>query len=696
MKITGKATILSLALLLLLITRASAQNNVTPTLAHTPTGQLIPVNNGPGDQFAPHVSGDLVCYVNEPDPSTSTISYFNLATKINASVPNDGSVDFPCDVRGSTIVFTRSSIASGIFTFGTSNPNTPPIEIAPQANAIRGSSNIGDQTIVWEEFSSTTDASAIVAYDRASATTQQVSPSPLVIDQNPGISPDGTVVVWERCPTLNSRCAIWKATLSNGTWTAQHLVSQVGGAQTHPDTDGTIIAYSSNGLGSNRIVWQPVGGGMEQVLNLPGNSVRPSVSGQLITFETDPTGSGSHEIAIYNVATNTLYNLTADLVAAGLYPAGLDSTLNNISVTPDGKVRVVWSVQEVDFNVYAYTFNLNLPARVAYVADAGSSSVSVIDTSKNTVVATIQVGAEPLAIATTHDLAHAYVANLGAESVSVIDTTTKAVVKTVPVGMNPVAIAITPSGATAYVANFGADSVSAIDTTTNAVVKTVPVGRNPVAVAITPNGATAYVANLGGSSVSVIDTATNAVVKTVPVGDDPISVAITPNGATAYVANLGESSVSVIDTATNAVVKTVPVGRNPVAVAITPNGAAAYVANLGANSVSVIEMATNAVVKTVPVGDDPISVAITPNSAGAYVANSGSNSVSVISTGSNTEIATVTVESSPISLTIAPSGTSVYVASIFANSVSVIDTASNTVSATVAVGKAPVKVSISP
>src|SRR5205807_196861 len=252
-------------------------------------------------------------------------------------------------------------------------------------------------------------------------------------------------------------------------------------------------------------------------------------------FETDPTGSGSHEIAIYNVATNTLYNLTADLVAAGLYPAGLDSTLNNISVTPDGKVRVVWSVQEVDFNVYAYTFNLNLPARVAYVADAGSSSVSVIDTSKNAVVKTVQVGGKPLAIAITPDVATAYVANLGASSVSVIDTATNAVVKTVPVGDDPISVAITPNGATAYVANLGESSVSVIDTATNAVVTTVPVGSYPVALAITPNGATVYVANLGANSVSVIDMATNAVVKTVPVGDDPISVAITPNSADAYV-----------------------------------------------------------------------------------------------------------------------------------------------------------------
>ena len=54
------------------------------------------------------------------------------------------------------------------------------------------------------------------------------------------------------------------------------------------------------------------------------------------------------------------------------------------------------------------------------MVDAGSSSASIIDTLKNTVVATIPVGADPLAIAIAHDLAHAYDANVGSNAVSLI------------------------------------------------------------------------------------------------------------------------------------------------------------------------------------------------------------------------------------------------------------------------------------
>ena len=208
----------------------------------------------------------------------------------------------------------------------------------------------------------------------------------------------------------------------------------------------------------------------------------------------------------------------------------------------------------------------------------------------------------------------AYVADAGSNSVSVIDTATNTVVATVPVGNAPAGVAITPNGTRAYVANFSSDTVSVIDTATNTVVATIPVGNNPQGVAITPDGTRAYVANVGISTISVIDTATNMVVTTVPVpaGYGPYWIAITPNGTRAYVTDYGNNTVSVINTATNTVVATIPVGSQPIGVAITPDGTRAYVANDISNNVSVIDTTTNTVVTAVPVGSGPFGVAITP------------------------------------------------------------------------------------
>jgi YVTN family beta-propeller protein len=96
----------------------------------------------------------------------------------------------------------------------------------------------------------------------------------------------------------------------------------------------------------------------------------------------------------------------------------------------------------------------------AYVANQGDGTVSVIDIARNKVVATIRVGAGPVGVNITSDGTHpsehdgrrhqslAYVTNLVDNTVSVIDTARNKVVATIPVGAEPFAVAfatVTPS-----------------------------------------------------------------------------------------------------------------------------------------------------------------------------------------------------------------------------------------------------------
>ncbi len=183
------------------------------------------------------------------------------------------------------------------------------------------------------------------------------------------------------------------------------------------------------------------------------------------------------------------------------------------------------------------------PAPTAYVANINSNSVSVIDTSTNTVTTTIPVGNSPFGAGDRpgrqarlrhqlgrgqcvgdrhghqHDHRHChrrwrpdrcgdhperhtrYVAN-GSGTVSVIDTTTNTVIATITIGAGtgPQGVAITPDGTRVYVSDFGSNHVSVISTATNTVTATVTVGSNPRGVAITPNGTRAYVTNWGSGS----------------------------------------------------------------------------------------------------------------------------------------------------------------------------------------------------
>ena len=102
---------------------------------------------------------------------------------------------------------------------------------------------------------------------------------------------------------------------------------------------------------------------------------------------------------------------------------------------------------------------------------------------------------------------NAYITNQGiypnfSNTVTVIDTTTNKVVTTVDVGLAPAGVAVTLDGSKVYVANEAVNgTVSVIDTATNAVSATVAVGRHPTGVAIKPDGSRIYVVNRGNGTV---------------------------------------------------------------------------------------------------------------------------------------------------------------------------------------------------
>jgi YVTN family beta-propeller protein len=294
-------------------------------------------------------------------------------------------------------------------------------------------------------------------------------------------------------------------------------------------------------------------------------------------------------------------------------------------------LSVVVSIAHAKTN-YAYTANLN------------AGTVSVINTSSNSVVVTIAVGTSPWGVAVNQAGSVAYVSNYGSNSISVISTSTNAVVATIPVGSYPQAVAFAPNGKTAYVAS---GAVYVINTATKKVTANIPVGTFPDGIVVTPNGAFVYVANGMSGTVSVIATVNNKVVATtIPVGSSPGFLAVSPDGSTIYVPNNGSNTISVIRVADNTVVNTINVD-GAWGAAVSPDGHWLYSTDLtqGATDlVTVIDTRTQAIAATIVVGSSPAEVSFSEDGALAYVANSGSNpaTVSVISTASQTVVNTIT------------------------------------------------------
>ncbi|MCV7368359.1 hypothetical protein CRI77_09415 [Mycolicibacterium duvalii] len=289
----------------------------------------------------------------------------------------------------------------------------------------------------------------------------------------------------------------------------------------------------------------------------------------------------------------------------------------------------------------------------------------------------IAVGFRPSAAVVSPDGQRLYVANAGSRTVSVINTSTGRKIDANPrnifstsisVGSSPGALALSSDGKRLYVANTGSGTVSVINTDTYARIDanprnifstTITVGSSPSALAYGPDGRL-YVANRGSKTVSVIDTATNTVVDTNPstsgkqsisVGTSPSALALGPDGRL-FVANSGSGTVSVINTNDYSVATIFTVGMQPSGMTLGADGRL-YVTNTGSNSVSVIDTVTNTVIdanpdlsgaQTISVGPAPTSVALSPADDLAYVVN-GNDTVSVISTTDYSVLSTVAFDS---------------------------------------------------
>jgi len=183
------------------------------------------------------------------------------------------------------------------------------------------------------------------------------------------------------------------------------------------------------------------------------------------------------------------------------------------------------------------------------VTNAADNTVSRIQTSDNTVTATIGVGTYPYDVAISPDDTFAYVTNLGEDStVSRIRTSDNAVTATTSVAGGPSGVAISPDGSFAYITNREIGAVSRIRTSDNAVTGTVPVGSIPENVAISSDGSFAYVTNDGSNTVTQIRTSDNTATATTSVGTYPVGVAISPDDTFAFVTNLGDNTISRIET----------------------------------------------------------------------------------------------------------------------------------------------------
>lgn len=153
---------------------------------------------------------------------------------------------------------------------------------------------------------------------------------------------------------------------------------------------------------------------------------------------------------------------------------------------------------------------------------------------------TFAVGSEPVAVreygsstvinpdlyydqVTTIQPANAIVANMGSANVSLLDLVGKTVLATVAVGSQPIALTVNSAGSMAYVANYGSGTLSEVDLSTHSVSRTATVGTGPMSVAMDPSGSYVWVG--GTNYLDQVSLSSFAVVASVPVSGSVTSLA---------------------------------------------------------------------------------------------------------------------------------------------------------------------------
>jgi YVTN family beta-propeller protein len=279
----------------------------------------------------------------------------------------------------------------------------------------------------------------------------------------------------------------------------------------------------------------------------------------------------------------------------------------------------------------------------AYVTNGGSGTVTVLDVINVRLDRELPVGQNPVAVTANPSRDEVYVVNAGVEgspgSLSVIDATKNAVVATIALHRKPAAIDLDSDGRIAYVANSESNSISIVDLDSRREIAQVGAGEEPTAVAIAPDGKTLIVANRRGNSVSIIDVAARRVRSIFDGCPGAANIAILPDSSKAFVACSGGHQVMALALAN---VKENPpspdrleamldVGRAPVQLALKPDGGEVFVSNSLSNSVSEIDTSKNDVGGAYLIGDQPVTGLVTSDNALLYVANSRSQYVTLYS-----------------------------------------------------------------
>jgi YVTN family beta-propeller protein len=290
-----------------------------------------------------------------------------------------------------------------------------------------------------------------------------------------------------------------------------------------------------------------------------------SVGRYPVAVEVSPNGAFAYATSAED-RTVTVID-TASRTISGVINAG--ARAGRIAFTPDSRTAYVTDhgdlntdkglVLAIDTATRAVTARISVlplisPNAVAVTPDgkkayvAGANYLSVIDTATN-VSRAVYIGYVTLSdVEVTPDGSRVYLTDQRSSSVVVLSTATDSVIATVPLPTIPSRIAIMPDGRRVYATSSLDNKVYMIATAGNYVGATIDVAGSPAGLAAAPNGRQVLVTSNFGHTLLAIDVATNTIATTKRVGEYPSRVAFTPDGTEFYLIHDAGQYIAIHDT----------------------------------------------------------------------------------------------------------------------------------------------------
>jgi YVTN family beta-propeller protein len=211
---------------------------------------------------------------------------------------------------------------------------------------------------------------------------------------------------------------------------------------------------------------------------------------------------------------------------------------------------------------------------VLYSNSESSTSLAVVDTSFNS-LATIGGLPYTWGMKLSQDGNYLFIGDYWNGSVTVVDTSTNSIVKSIKC-FSPdqyqyqesynghlywncgvaASLATSQDGNLLYVSIWSGYDLSVIDARNLVLETTIPLSaRSSAGVSVSPDNKLVYVTNYDDGTISIVNASSNTVVNVVQIGVHPRDIEITPDGRYLYVC-FDDQNVKILDTATMNVVKT--------------------------------------------------------------------------------------------------------------------------------------------